>query len=414
MSNTNEVEKVEHSTRTQGIDFKNSEAEPLTNQDIEDKEKYIGNDVNYNNNNNENNLNHLNNNNNNHVDNNYSTINNTNASIKINLETSTFDLYKGLFYMFISCVFKSLFSILSKVSLQSKKDLSSFQLLTFRTYFMLWINLSVILFYPINVFSQEFLPKNKILPMLLRTVFAIISMSLVIFTLKQLHISDVYAVYYLYPGMVMLFSFMFLKEKSGFFDFVCLFACFIGALFIVKPDFIFHSHVGNKKASDHRLIMFSLVLGAAILKAIEDVIVRDAGKEVNFLVIPFLYGTLGIILFPIPMIISDVHYPSFTFMEVVTVFLIAVCTFAYQAFMALGLQNENAGRVSLVNYFQVAFMYISDITIFRREFHSLDFIGTMMIFGFNMVNGYLKCTKRYKEMERLKQGDKVAVFEERR
>ncbi len=148
--------------------------------------------------------------------------------------------------------------------------------------------------------------------------------------------------------------------------------------------------------------MFTLVLIAAIFKATEDIIVNDAGKEVHYLVIPFLYALLGIILFPIPMLISDVHYPSFTFVEVVVVFLIGLFTYAYQAFMALGLQYENAGRVSLINYFQVAFMYVSDITIFNRHFQLLDFIGTMMIFGFNIVNGALMCTSRMKDLEERK------------
>ena len=64
---------------------------------------------------------------------NYSTVaKSEEASIQITDKTTAFDLWKGLFYMFLSCVFKSLFSVLSKYTLRDKRDLSSFQLLTYR------------------------------------------------------------------------------------------------------------------------------------------------------------------------------------------------------------------------------------------------------------------------------------------
>lgn len=343
---------------------------------------------------------------------NYSTFNNTNlkersyeASIEINENTTTFDLYKGLIYMFFSCIFKSLFSILSKYALKDKRDLSSFQLLTYRTYFMMWISIVVSFALPMNVFSQKFAKLDKIIPVFFRTIFAIISMSLVIYSIKFMHVSDVYSVYYIYPAFVILFSLFFLKEKVGFFDICCLIACFLGAILIVKPDFIFNpagAAPSKTASSSHNSFFFLLVIVAALLKAIEDVIIRNVGKEVNFLIFPFMYSVLGMILFPIPMFIYDSVFPSFSFFDVVVIFLIGLCTFLYMSFMALGFQNESAGRVSMVNYFQVALMYISDLCLFDKKLQILDLIGTCMIFGFNFTNGLIKAFKRMNSLERIK------------
>jgi len=70
--------------------------------------------------------------------------------------------------------------------------------------------------------------------------------------------------------------------------------------------------------------------------------------------------------------------------------------------MALGLQNENAGRVSMVNYLQVALMYLSDLFIFGKELMLLDLMGTILIFSFNFINGIYKFVKRLKQLEDIK------------
>jgi drug/metabolite transporter (DMT)-like permease len=321
------------------------------------------------------------------------------ASIAYNENTSMFDLWKGLFFMFLSCLFKSLFSILSKYALKDKADFSSFQLLTYRTYFMMWISILLVSTLPINVFSERFIKKDKILYVFVRSIFAIISMSLIVFSIKYIHISDVYSVYYIYPAFIIILSYFFmLKENLGLLDYTCLSACFVGALLIVKPDFIFH----NDTSTEPRMYFFAMVLFASLLKAIEDVLIRNVGKDAHYLSFPFMYSILGMIIFPIPMIIYDKVYPTLSFGEVIVIFLIAGCTFLYQMFMALGLQNESASRVSMVNYIQVALMFISDLAFFDKKFNWLDLIGTLLIFCFNFANGFYKAVERWKNLNNYK------------
>jgi drug/metabolite transporter (DMT)-like permease len=319
-------------------------------------------------------------------------------SIIMNENTTNFDLYKGLIYMFLSCISKSLFSILCKFTLKTIKNLSSFQLLTFRTYYMLWISVVVSFALPFSIFSQKFIKSNKILPVFIRTIFAILSMSLVVYSLKFMHISDVYSVYYIYPAFIIIFSFIFLKEKITYFDICCLFACFVGAILIVKPNFIFVSN-SNKKSEG---FFFLFVIIAALLKATEDVIIRNIGADINFLIVPCMYSFVGMILFPIPMFIYDTVYPTLTLYDNFIIFLIAIFSFLYMAFMTLGFQNENAGRVSMINYFQVVLMYLSDLFLFNRKLQVLDLMGTMLIFGFNFTNGLIKAFKRFDNLEKHK------------
>ena len=114
-----------------------------------------------------------------------------------------------------------------------------------------------------------------------------------------------------------------------------------------------------------------------------------------------MYSAVGMIVFPIPLFLFDVNFENnFTRNEYILIFWIGVSTFLYIYFMALGLQHENAGRVSLVNYFQVAFMYVSDITMFHKEFVLYDSLGTLLIFSFNFANGVYKFLKRHKGLDK--------------
>ena len=324
--------------------------------------------------------------------------NKTEVSVIIKHDTSEFDLFKGLIFMCLSCLFKSLFSILSKLILKQKKDLSSFQMLTFRTYFMFWISIASIIVLRINIFSEDFIKSKRIFQVCLRTIFALGSMSLVIYSLKFMNISDVYAIYYIYPALVILLSYTFLREKLACFDFICLISCFVGAILIIKPEFIFHQ--SNQSSKNNIFYMF--VFLGALFKSCEDVIVREVKHDVNYMAYPFMYSIIGILLFPIPMILNDTVYPSFNSQEILILFLIGLCTFLYQTFMALGLMNENAGRVSMINYLQVALMYVSDLLIFGKPFQYLDFTGIMLIFGFNFTNGLIKAFSRIKQLDEAK------------
>jgi len=150
-------------------------------------------------------------------------------------------------------------------------------------------------------------------------------MSLVVFSLKYMHISDVYSIYYVYPALVILLGFIFLGEKPGIFDYFCLVSCFIGAILIIKPSFIFDADPIHKKNSNGWL--FFIVFCAAFIKSVEDVIVRNVGQHANFMVYPFLYSIIGMLLFPIPMLINDRVYPSLNFMDTFIIFLVGFFTF---------------------------------------------------------------------------------------
>lgn len=324
--------------------------------------------------------------------NDYSTI--VEKSMIINNKTTPFDLYKGFIFMFFSCFFKSLFSILCKVQLERDKTLSSFQLLMIKAYLMLGITI-IVSFY--NYFSNNhnifLFSKNNLNLIILRAILSILSMSVTIFSLKYISISEVYSIYYIYPGIVILFSYFILNEKVGVCDFLCLLFCFIGVILIIRPEIIFPKQL----TSSTNLLIFILVVIGASLKAFEDIIIRNVGKEIDCLIVPSIYSIIAIVMYTIPFILFHENskiIPEFTQLDWIIVMFISIFSFIYQTFMTLGIQSENAGRVSMVNYLQVFFMFLSDLIIFHRRIIFLDVLGTGFILVFNLINGVRKAMKR--------------------
>ena len=328
--------------------------------------------------------------------------NDNNSSFSLDKNISKFDTYKGLLYMFFSCILRSLFSIFSKYILNYNYYLTSYHLLMYKVYIMSFIDI-LVLFYLYFFKYNKFQNINTISPksfifLIIRSILSIFGQTLTILSLKYMSISDVYSIYYLYPGFVIILTNLILKEKVENFDYICFFFCFIGVLCVVRPNFNY--------LTQNNIIIF-LILGvllSALLKSFEDIIIRYLRKDVYFLLFPVMYALIGLIFYPIILLIhmkeiKDEFLIEMSFYEWGIIILIAIFNFSYQALMAVSFKYENAGRADLINYFQVLFMFISDIYLFDRNTVFYDYLGIFFIFGFNLSNGIVKSFKRNKKIQ---------------
>ena len=321
---------------------------------------------------------------------------------------SLFDTYKGLLFMFFSCLLKSLFGILCKYALFRNQELTSYHLLFYKVCFML------ILF---SIFSITIYKKNKkaldtitqinkqqLIFLIIRSLLSILACSLTTFALKYMSISDVFAIFYLYPGVVVLLSNLILNEKVGKFDYICLLACFIGAVCVLRPGMDFFE--GKNMFG----ILTIFVLLSVLFKASEDIILRYIGKKIHYLIIPFLYSGVGFFVYLLQIIVFNENKGliiELSFFDWIIIFLIAFLSVSYQCLMALAFGNENAGRASMINYFQILFTFVADIVIFKRKAVFLDYLGILLIFGFNFTNGCIKIYFRSKDIVYKKTNEEV-------
>lgn len=366
--------------------------------------------------------------------------NKTEVTIQLTSKTTYFDLYKGIIYMLISCLFKSFYSILIKYILNTNTKLTPFQLMAWRNYVMIWFVLFLGFYYK-DKLNIHLIEKTALKLVIIRSILAVVSTPLIICSLKVLSISDVYSIFYIYPGLIVFFSMFNKQGKLGVLDYICLIACFVGVLLIVKPEFIFDylnkskSNIKQDNAntilhtntvdiynfnnikkiyksfpneaivnniSNNKTLFYILVTLSAFVKALEDICVKNAGNQIHFFLYAILYAFFGIIFFPIVVVFKDSELAFLSIHDWCLIILIASTSFGYICYMAKGLQNENAGRVSLVNYLQVVFMYISDILIFGKNPTIYDSLGTLLIFSMNTINGFYKAILRGEELNKYK------------
>ena len=281
----------------------------------------------------------------------------------------------AIIYMILSCIF-NLFTIILSNKFKDRKDTSYYHILMTQTFFLLFISIISLKFSKVNLFNYSNNKKGDIYPVFVSSILGINSMCLYDYSLSFLN-NDFYTIFYFYPVLVMLLGYFFLKEKLKIFDFIFLIISYYGLILIVKQNLIYR---------DLNTTLFPVF--CVIFKSIQYLIIRKLGKNVHFLTFPFFYALVGLIIFSYGSLLVDKISPTFTWDELRILFLSALFTFLYQIFMILGLQNEIAGRVSIINYIQIAFMFL--------DFKSFNEGGTIIILA-NIINLVLKIKDRKDE-----------------
>ncbi len=326
----------------------------------------------------------------------------TAASVKIDASKSNWDMYKGMVFMVFSCLGFTGISFFSKVLLIMKKDITSYEILTYRTY-ILFIGSSItILSTRTNIFKEENIHPDKLIYIVIRSILATFTISLLIYSIKYIDASDAYTIFYCYPAIVIISLFFRGGDKPKFLDYLCLVFCFVGVVCVVRPPFIFG---GSQKETSGKSFYFLLSFIAGLTKATEVILVRDINGAIHFLCYPLFFAFFGLILFPIPMLILRHFSFDYTIGELGVMSCISISSWCYHSFLALSLENENAGRASMINYLQIPILLVCDLFLFEKKPNFWDIFGSMLIFTFNFGNGILKAFSRIDELEKKKQAE---------
>ena len=227
------------------------------------------------------------------------SVSNHENSFYLSDKTTTFDTFKRLIIMFISCFLKSLFGLTCKILLSVNPSLNSFSLLTYKVYLMIIISFIFGLIFHIRdpKFLSSFanVSKANLFNLFCRSLFSVFASSLLLFALKYMQISDVYSIYYTYPGIVIFLSYLLLKENFTWLDLSCFFSSFIGAICVVRPSYLLISDLTHSIFDN---TTFFCVMFSACFKASEDIIIRKLGKNIHWLLVPLIYACTGSIIYP--------------------------------------------------------------------------------------------------------------------
>ena len=268
---------------------------------------------------------------------------------------------KGVLFIIMSAFGFAMMSAFVKLS----GDLPSFQKTFFRN-----ITSCIIAFILILINKESFFGKlenQKIL--ILRSIFGTLGIVFNFYAIDKIVLSDANMLNKLSPFFVIIFSALFLKEKINLKQGLAIIVAFIGALFIIKPQFNFD-------------IIPSLIgVCGAICAAAAYTCLRALGGKEKYYTIVFYFSFFStIVILPFMLMV----YKEMSMLQFVYLILAGIFASIGQFGITIAYKYAKAKEISIFDYSNILFSAIISIVLFGVIPDYLSVIGYIIIFAVSL------------------------------
>ncbi len=279
-----------------------------------------------------------------------------------NQETNNLNLIKEKKLAVLMMLMSSLSFALMGVLVKMVPDVPSTEKALFRT-----VTVMVISFIILRQNYPDKFPKiHNLKWLLMRSTFGTIGIVLNYYAVSHLLLADASIIFRLSSILVLIFSFLFLKEKLGKEHIIPILIAFAGILLIVRPTF-------NSKLFD-----YIVALGGVVSASLAYVALRKLGKNESSHMVVFFFSCF-----------STVALIPFAFFNAVSLDLIqGIYLSAAGIFAAIGqygitiaYKHAPAKEVSIYNYAGVVFSGILGFLFFDALPDFISIVGYFIIFG---------------------------------
>ncbi len=198
-----------------------------------------------------------------------------------------------------------------------------------------------------------------------RGAYGGIALALYFTTLTNIQFSSAVTINYLAPLLAVVWSFILLGEKPGFYSIVGLGLAFSGVLVIHGVD------------PSLELKYLLMALGAAFFAGLAYTYVRVASLKDEPMVIVF-YLPLVVLLPSFIWMWPDAVWPN-TF-EVFWLTVMSLCVFAAQYLMTLSYSMEEVHNVSVPRYLTIFWAWVFGLVFFDEVFSLWGLLGVLLVF----------------------------------
>lgn len=268
---------------------------------------------------------------------------------------------KGVLFIIMSAFGFAMMSAFVKLS----GDLPSFQKTFFRN-----ITSCIIAFILIVVNKESFFGKlENQKTLILRSVFGTLGIVFNFYAIDRLVLSDANMLNKLSPFFVIIFSAIFLKEKINIKQGLAIIIAFIGALFIIKPQFNFD-------------IIPSLigVFGAICAAAAYTCLRALGGKEKYYTIVFYFSFFSTIAILPFMLIV----YKKMSMIQFIYLILAGIFASIGQFGITIAYKYAKAKEISIFDYSNILFSAIISIVLFNVIPDYLSVIGYIIIFAVSL------------------------------
>ncbi|KAF2075961.1 hypothetical protein CYY_002717 [Polysphondylium violaceum] len=297
---------------------------------------------------------------------------------------------EGLVYMLFSAFLFSIMSLLVKLM---SSGMQSMQLAFIRSFYGL-IGCLIILY----ILKENPLgPKQHRVLLAIRGLSGTLSLCAFFYTLSVLPLSLAVVVSFTSPVITAALAAVVLKEKWGKFEALCAFLSLAGVTIVSKPAFLFPHHPDNAASSSgstessgaHQLLYILIGIGGAVFSALSFIAVRKIGRGVNTFVLVFYFSLVAcIITLPSSFILQSFVWPDWATWGWLT--LLGVIAVVAQGAVNRGIQLEKAAKAAAMNYLQIIFTFIWEISFLGGSIDFITVIGTLLILACAAVTAFKK------------------------
>lgn len=268
---------------------------------------------------------------------------------------------KGVLFIIISAFGFAMMSAFVKLS----GDLPSFQKTFFRN-----ITSCIIAFVLILINKESFFGKlenQKIL--ILRSLFGTLGIVFNFYAIDKLVLSDANMLNKLSPFFIIIFSALFLKEKINLKQGLAIIVAFIGALFIIKPQFNFD------------MIPSLIGVCGAICAAAAYTCLRVLGGKEKYYTIVFYFSFFStIVILPFMLIV----YKEMSMLQFIYLILAGIFASIGQFGITIAYKYAKAKEISIFDYSNILFSAIISIVLFGVIPDYLSVLGYIIIFAVSL------------------------------
>lgn len=267
------------------------------------------------------------------------------------------DKIKGILWLVAASVGFSLMGAFVKLS----GDLPVVQKSLFRNIIGMILPLYFVYKYKAPLFGRR---ENQ-LTLILRSTFGMIGVLLNYYAIDRMVLSDADMLNKLSPFFTMLFCAWFLQEYIKKYQFISMIIAFIGALFIIKPNF----------SSDMYIAIIG-VLGA-MFAGLAYTTLRVLGSKEKFYTTVFYFSFVStIVLIPLTLL----TYQPMTNAQIIYLILSGVFATLGQFGLTIAYSYAPAKDISIFFYTTVLFSAIIGFILFNETPDLLSYLGYIIIF----------------------------------
>lgn len=190
------------------------------------------------------------------------------------------------------------------------------------------------------------------------------------FSIRNLPLADAAILNKMSPFFVLIFSYLFLKERINKLQVFAVFLAFIGIAFVIRPEF------------NYSVLPSVIGLGAAVFAGLAYTVVRQLSYTEHPSIIVLYFSAISVIG-TLPLLI--VNYVSPSLNELIYLVLTGVFAAAGQYALTYSYKMAKASEVSIYSYATVIFSALIGYFLWQEKLSMLSIIGICIV----LIAGYL-------------------------